>query len=137
MITTPEYKTIDNVKYGCLPFGTKQGLKILVRLVKLFGSVDGLDLSKGYDSILMVIISRALNNVTPEGLIDLINEFLPKCTWHNSDGMAIPLENTFDDHFQLKYSTLGKWLYFVLETNYSDFLGTLMQEVTEEDPKKE
>lgn len=136
-------KTIDDINYSVVQFTYPKAFKLLARIRQVYavpltkvlkglfagGEASGfeaiaemdIDLSAIADSVVSALQDLE-GKIDPDQEFELIEEILEKV---HIDGIAMTKEKRLT-HFAGKIGHLYKVAWFVLEANYSDFLGGIM-----------
>lgn len=133
-------RTIDGRKYEISQFGASQSWRILVRLSKMIGEPVA-NLISDYDpkkkvldqdlgKVIPTAVAALVRNVEEEESLNTIKE-LVFCTLCN----GAPINNAnFDLHFRGGIGHMMKVVKAVLEVQYGDFLGAVVDLQTQQSP---
>lgn len=124
---------IGGLTYKVTLLGSKRGLAMSVRIVKILGPtlssfVDGVSGGKG-DGIESLALggSDALREICarlqPDELASIAEELAKLTTVVIDDKREPRLIDIYDDHFAGHYDALMKWLAFALEVNFRSFFA--------------
>jgi len=136
-------KEINGTTFILTPFGAREGMCVLARLVRLvdLGEIDKSDLGKeGFTSGLMLDILRSIQrSITSDIVSEVLDTFEKQCNWVNDQGSELPLHKVGKVHhadriFACNYNSLMQWFLWCLDVNYSSFFGISPEE---EDPPEE
>lgn len=119
--------------YHATQFGSRQGGRVLVRLLKMIGGAAGEAIKgeaegeKGLDMATVGAMVANLATTASEKDFDYLCDTFITATSvsREGSGVLLPLsdEGVFDLHFAGEYIELGQWLLFCIETNFGGFLG--------------
>lgn len=126
--------------YTVSQFGAREGSRVLVRLMKILGSIAGAGLqqvdkkslatgSDGNVTLSLAAIGHAITDFADKiGEDDfdwLCEKFIPTTEVSGGtykQGIPLATDGVFDLHFAGQYAEMGQWLLFAIEVNYASFL---------------
>lgn len=127
-------KTIDGVKYTFYQFNPRLGMKVLVKLAKIFGEPLGMIgesvISKGFKNVLAsevkeLPVSKMVNSLVTRLDDSEVTELIDNlCDNIICDGKN--LKEIFDVHFQGEYLRLFKVVKAALEVQYGNFFAAIL-----------
>jgi hypothetical protein len=125
-IETVEKKIGDHT-YRLTMLGTRQGQRVLLRLVKALGPAAAVLAVAGAEG-LGNAISAALQSITETDLDYLIDTFaastdlvLPTTTAAGAGSVKVALTGCYDSHFAQRYPESLAWLVWAVQVNFSSF----------------
>ena len=138
--------TVGSYAYLCTLLTADEGLEPLGRLLVLVGKpaakallsgdalaavVDGVKNESQVDADFMAKLAKPigealdglLTELSPADLKYFSGVFRPRTMVRGSNGMEVPLDGIFGEHFAGNYGAWREWVAFCLRENFASFLG--------------
>ncbi len=128
MIETQE-RVIKGITYQITMFGSKEGSRVLARLMSHIGEPIGAVGDAKGDNAIASAVGKFVTGFTPDEVTFFCNAFAAKTVVVLESGVHEKLSQSFDLHFAGEYDAMLEWLIACIEVNYASFFVVLRERV--------